>query len=110
MAYLRLATLDPGQLLNLVLRLLDRGRRMLAEMLFQGSDMRIQFAGRSVQIDFLQFVQTTFLIQKEVVPYGVFRDTCQACDLFMGQAVALQPKRFHATLHHRHGMMIPLVV
>ena len=72
MAHLRLAALDPGQLLNLVLRLLDRGRRMLAEMLFQGSDMRIQFAGRSVQIDFLQFVQTTFLIQKEVVPYGVF--------------------------------------
>jgi hypothetical protein len=95
---------------NLALRLLDTGRRMLSEMAFQRSDMRIQFAFWPIVVQFLQLLQATLLVQFEILAKSVFGDANQFCNLTVWQPMSFQPQRFHAPLHQWRWMVVPLIV
>jgi hypothetical protein len=109
-SHLGFTTLDARQVSDLTLRFLNRRRRMLAEVGFQGNDMPVQRTARLMPREFFEFLDAAFVIQPQIVAQRVLGHADQLRDLGVRQAMAFQPQRFHAPLHQRHRMMIPFVV
>ena len=100
------AAFQSGELLDFGCRLVERRGRMLAEVAFNLTAMALQFACRCVEVEFLQFLDTTGLEQSEVLSQGVTRNACESANLLVLKALALQPEHLHALAYSRVRMVV----
>jgi hypothetical protein len=103
------ATANAGMFLDDVPCLLDAARRMLGEDLFERNAMVVEVAARLFGGSLALQRQATLEILLESTLDGASRASSQGGDLFVREAVMLQPEDLHVTLHARIGMMIAFV-
>ena len=90
--------------------LIDRGGRVLLEMVFQARAMPHQRAFRAVEVDSFKLLNTPPLIVAQVAAQSVAGDPTQAANLLMRQLLTLQVDSVHLALHARVRMRITLIV
>ncbi len=109
-ADLRRAAFEPGELLNELDRLGDRGWWMLFEIRLQRVMMDLQFAGRTMKFQAFEGLNPSCLILLQIAAQRVFTDSDAHGDLMVGQTFGLQQQRFHLPLHTGMRMVIALVI
>ena len=105
-ADLRLAAAQAGALLDHVPGLLDRARRVLAEVLFQRGAVAVQGAALAFPRVAADGVQAAGQELAEVALNGGARDASQAGDVVVGQPLGLEPEDLHLALNERLGVVI----
>jgi hypothetical protein len=99
--------LDSGELLYLGRCLVDRRRRMLAEIGFKSISMPLQLTCRAIEVEFGQLLDPAGLKHPEVLPQGVTGSVCEPTNLLVRKALALQPQDFHSLAYSRVWMLVP---
>src|SRR5262249_46062074 len=107
-ADLRGTAADAGPLLDRVLRVFDRARRVLAEVLLQGGAVAVQGAALAFPRVAADGVQAAGQELAEVALDGGAGDAGQAGDVVVGQPLGLEPEDFQLALHERLGVVLAL--